>query len=47
MSAPEIFWPPKNSVPFLGCSNIDAMMSMTRICVYVFYAALAREAKGA
>lgn len=25
MSDPEIFWPPKKRVPFLGCSNMDAI----------------------
>lgn len=25
MSEPEILVPPRNRVPFLGCSNMDAM----------------------
>lgn len=38
MSEPEIFCPPRNNVPFLGCSNMDAMMKSTqhsRVCVAV------------
>jgi len=30
MSAPEIFCPPRNSVPFLGCSNMDAILEVER-----------------
>lgn len=30
MSEPEIFWPPKKRVPFLGCSNMDAISAAVR-----------------
>jgi len=30
MSEPEIFWPPRNRVPFRGCSNMDAIVVVVR-----------------
>src|SRR5689334_21471979 len=30
MSAPEIFWPPRNSVPLPGCANMDAILAIWR-----------------